>query len=84
MWLLTVLSMTGIDTDTFKAHFVSGASATAAASAGLTFKQIMDAADWSSESVFQRFYYRPEMSNLIGTAVLSTSLTNSLQIHIDM
>jgi len=41
-WLLTVLSMAGIDTDTFKAHSVRGASATAAASAGLTFKQIMD------------------------------------------
>jgi len=44
-WLLTILSMVGIDTDSSTAHSVRGASATAAASAGLTFKQIMDVAD---------------------------------------
>jgi len=49
-WLLTVLPMAGIDIDTFKAYSVRGISATAAASAVLTNEQIMETADWSSES----------------------------------
>ena len=55
------------------------ASATAAASAGITTNQIMEAADWRSESVFERFYYKPFDSNLVGQAVLSTPTTDSLQ-----
>ena len=58
--------------NTFKAHSVRDASALAAVSAGLTTNQIMNAADWNSESVFQRFYYRPPISNQVGVAVLST------------
>jgi len=41
--------------------------------------QIMDTADWGSESVFERFYYKPGTSNSVGQAVLSLSSTNSLQ-----
>ena len=74
-----MLDLAGIDTKTFKAHSVRGASASAAASASLTTNQIMNAADWSSESVFQRFYYRPSSTNQVGVAVLSTESTDSLQ-----
>ena len=74
-----MLDLAGIDTNTFKAHSVRGASASAAVSAGLTTNQILNAADWSSESVFQRFYYRSSSSNPVGVAVLSTESTNSLQ-----
>ena len=63
----------------FQGTLSQGASASAAASAGITTNQILEAADWSSESVFQRFYYKPCNSNLIGTAVLSTGSTDSLQ-----
>ena len=76
---MSMLDLAGIDTKTFKAHSVRGASASAAASAGLTTNQIMKAADWSSESVFQRFYYRPVSTNQIGVAVLSAESTDSLQ-----
>ena len=41
----SMLTMAGIDTSTFKAHFVRGASTSAAVSAGLTTNQIMNAAD---------------------------------------
>ena len=78
-WIVTMLELAGIDTDTFKSHSVRSASATAAASAGITTNQIMEAADWRSESVFERFYYKPDNSNQIGQAVLSTSSTDSLQ-----
>jgi len=78
-WITTLLKSAGIDTDTFKSHSVRSASATAAASAGITTNQIMDAADWRSESVFERFYYKPGNSNSVGQAVLSSSSTDSLQ-----
>ena len=74
-----MLDLAGINTKTFKAHSVRGASASAAASAGITTNQIMNAADWSSESVFQKFYYRPSGSNQVGVAVLSSESTDSLQ-----
>ena len=76
-WITSMLDLAGIDTKTFKAHSVRGASA--AASAGLTTNQIMNAADWSSESVFQRFYYRPPSGNQVGVAVLSTETTDLVQ-----
>ena len=78
-WIVTLLKLAGVDTDTFKSHSVRSASATAAASAGITTNQIMEAADWRLESVFERFYYKPGNSNQVGQAVLSTSSTDSLQ-----
>ena len=59
-WLKSVLEKAGIDTTIFKAHSIRGASTSAAASAGVTTNDILNAADWSSASVFQKFYYRPE------------------------
>ena len=44
-----------IDIFIFKAHSVRGGVATGA---GVTSKDILDAANWSSEGTFQRFYYR--------------------------
>ncbi len=49
----------------FKGHSTRAASATAAVSAG----EILQAADWSSEGIFQKFYYKPSKDV---TAVLST------------
>ena len=43
---------------TFKAHSVRGASASTASNMGITTREILEAADWSSESIFQRFYYK--------------------------
>ena len=56
------------DTDTSKAHSVHSV----AAEAGISTKDIVRAADWSSESVFQKFYYKLEMYRCdFGIAVLS-------------
>ena len=77
---MLMLILAGIDTSTFKAHSVRGASVSAAASVGLTSNQILNAADWSSDSVFQRFYHKPICENQVGIAVLSTeSATDLLQ-----
>ena len=78
-WIVSLLKLAGVDTTIFKSHSVRSASASAAASAGITTNQIMDAADWRSESVFERFYYKPVNNNQMGQAVLSTTSTDSLQ-----
>ena len=49
----------GIDTSIFKAHSTRGAATTAAANAGITTEDILKAADWSSDTVFKKFYYKP-------------------------
>ena len=69
-WILAILSLAGIDTNKFKAHSIRSASALAAASAGVTKNQIMEAADWNSSSVFQQFYHKPTNSNAVGVSML--------------
>ena len=72
-WLKSLLEAAGIDTTVFTAHSVRGASSSAAANLGITTNDILKAADWSSESVFQRFYYKPAEDPSYGRAVLSTT-----------
>ena len=71
-WLKTFLGKAGIDTEIFKAHSVRSASTSAAAMAGITTNDILKAADWSSETVFQKFYHKPTASSQFGKAVLSS------------
>ena len=52
-WLRTGLELAGINPDIFGAHSTRGASASAAARGGITLEDILKAANWSSESVFQ-------------------------------
>ena len=78
-WLRSLLGKAGIDTNIFKAHSVRGAAASAAANAGVTTIDIMKAADWSSESVFTKFYYKPVRSRAFGAAVLSMQGSGGLQ-----
>ena len=58
-WIKDSLKRAGVDTSTFKAHSVRGASASAAASGGLHITDVLKTADWSRESTFKQFYYRP-------------------------
>ena len=71
-WLKETLRLAGIDVSIFSGHSVRGASTSAAAGAGVTMNDIMQAADWSSESVFRRFYYRPSHDITYGRTVLSS------------
>ena len=71
-WLKCVLGDSGIDVSMFAAHSVRGASSSAAAMAGVTTNDILKAADWSTDSVFRRFYYKPVHSPNFGNAVLSS------------
>ena len=74
-WLKEMLKLAGIDVSIFSGHSVRGASTSAAAGAGATMNDIMQAADWSTESVFRRFYYRPSHDASYGRTVLSSSGT---------
>ena len=69
-WIKSALTKAGIDTSIFKAHSVRGATTTAAALAGISIPEILEAEDWTSQSVFERFYYRPH-TPLFGQVVLS-------------
>ena len=80
-WLKTCLQKAGIDTFKFKAHSTRAAAATKAAMSGSTVDEIMKAADWFSEGIFQKFYYRPQHSGEFGSAVLAASASKS---HVDM
>ena len=53
------------------AHSVRGTSTLAASSQGVTTEEILGAADWSSESSFQRFYYKLTCNATFVKSVLS-------------
>jgi len=48
-----------------------GASSSAASDSGITTGDILKTADWSTESVFRKFYYRSSHDPSYGWAVLS-------------
>ena len=70
-WLKEVVCDAGIGTNIFKAHSVRAASTSAAAMLEISTNAILEAADCSTESTFQRFYYKPTHSSVFGKAVLS-------------
>ena len=70
-WLKTILKEARIDTSIFGAHSTRGVSALAAAKAGVTTGDILKAAKWNSESVFQRFYLESVDKAACGRAVIN-------------
>ena len=81
-WLKSCLQKTGVDTLVFQAHSTRAASSTKAVLSGLTVKEIMSAADWSSKGTFQKFYYKPSYSATFGSAVLAANCVS--KSHVDM
>ena len=71
MWLKDIISRAGIDTNIFKAHSVRGAAASAAYERGASLQDILDLADWSTDSTFRRFYYRPKRNSSITKTLLN-------------
>lgn len=58
-WIRWVMREAGIDVSHFGAHSVRGAMASKAFSLGARLEDIMNAADWSSDSMFKLFYFKP-------------------------
>ena len=70
-WIKDFLSEAGVDTTIFKAHSVRGASTSAALTKGVSIQDILHTADWSSDSTFRRFYYRPAKENVFAHKLLT-------------
>ena len=56
-------------------HSTRGHAASAAYEGGRTIKQIMDAAEWQSESVFRQYYFHPSFDVEFGRSVLKKHKT---------
>ena len=56
-WLKDILQSAGFGD--FRAHSTRGASVSAAYTQGVSVADILAVADWSSDSMFKKFYYRP-------------------------
>ena len=69
--------MSGIDISTFTAHSTRGASTSAAADSAIKTSDSLKAADWSTEWVFRKFYYRPTHDASYGDTVLSSTTVPS-------
>jgi site-specific recombinase XerD len=72
-WLKDIISRAGIDTDIFKAHSVRGAAATSSFNIGIPLQDILKLADWSTDSTFRRFYYKPTNQPLVARSLLAGS-----------
>lgn len=66
-WLKTVLSLSGIDIDYFKAHSYRMASVSSAFHKGCSIKSILNTADWASDKHFKKFYCRQTLSKNAGS-----------------
>ena len=69
-WIKDMLGEAGVDTSIFKAHSVRGATTSAALAKGVSIEDILKTADWSNDTTFRRFYYRPSSDNTFSQVVL--------------
>ena len=72
-WVKNCLLEAGIDNQVFKAHSTSGAATSAALRAGISIPERVHLADWSNETTFKKFYYRPVWNARVGRSVLSSA-----------
>ena len=55
-WIMEVLSLSGIDTNTFKGHSTRSASTSKALSEGVPLKEIIKRGCWSTSTTFEKTY----------------------------
>jgi hypothetical protein len=67
----------GVNTSAFKAHSRRSATSSAAVRNNCLLKDILALADWTTDSTFKRFYYRPVYSQQVVHSILSASSNNS-------
>ena len=58
-WVEDTLLLADVDTKTFQAHSLRGASTSKAFLKGLSVKEVVDHSRWSDKSTWQRFYHKP-------------------------
>jgi hypothetical protein len=70
IWIKDIMATSGIDIDVFKAHSTCLASTSKAASSNVSLEQILKMADWSRQSTFSKFYYKPVHDSSFASSVL--------------
>ena len=73
-WVKNCLLEAGIDSQVFKAHSTLGVATSAALRAGISIPEIVLLADWTKETTFKKFYYRPVWNARVGRSVLSSAV----------
>ena len=58
-WMVDMIRKAGVDVSTYKSHSTRGASTSKAASLGLPIDIIVKQGNWSNNTVFEKFYYKP-------------------------
>jgi len=71
-WLKLVLQEAGVDTNKFTGHSTRSAAVSAAALRGVSAKDIMKMANWSTSSTFEKFYRKPVKSCNFGRKILAS------------
>ena len=61
-WVLKMLSLGGVDTKKFQTHSLRSSSTSKIAAGGFSVKDILTMGNWSSESVWQKFYHKRVIS----------------------
>jgi hypothetical protein len=64
------MKLAGINTDIFSAHSTRSASTLKAKAVGVLVADILKAANWSSASMFCRFYHKSIDSPIFGCGIL--------------
>lgn len=62
-WIRETLALPGTDAAIFKAHSTRTTSISKASIIGVSTKEIMEAARWSNESTFPKFYHKLQLSS---------------------
>ena len=76
-WIKNVLRLAGIDMSMYTAHSTRSASSSAAARYNIPITSIMNAASWSNDNVFTKFYNKPVNKEAeYGTAMLLNMYNN--------
>ena len=63
-WIKTALCLAGIDVTMFKPNSTRAAATSAAQRKGVTLAVILNAADWSNETTFAKYYNKPLRADL--------------------
>ena len=79
-WIKNVLEKARVNTKVFSAHSARAAAASAAHSNNVPISTIMEAAGWSRESTFQKFYDKPVKDVVnFGDQLVSKHVSSSKQ-----
>ena len=75
-WIKDVLRMAGVDTEVFSAHSTRSASTSWAASKGVPINDILQAANWSSQTTFEQYYFHPTTPTTFARTILQSATEN--------